>query len=465
MSFRLATRWLQVLLLLPLARGAVPAGAAPQVEAAGATIRIVDGGKAVLSATGIEKHDLRIDVDPRGEPGPLTVAVELPASGPGAWPAEDVEVVDSAGRPLLARHVGIEWHKFSFSVPAVRARYRVRAVDASGGRPPLFSEEDRHAVDAATGLRATIARWHDGRRAALSIRFDDSHPTHLSVAIPALREYGFRGTFMINPSTPDPQSPDRRRRSSSFHAHRGAWEACARRGDQELANHTLHHEGASGDASMDREIGGASKAIWDLAPGKSKLLALNLGGGTYWETTRTLRYYLDKYHLFPASGSLGMDDVYGDRVAAFRRHLERHVEAGGWCRIHFHDIGENRASSEANFRAALDVAKEHEPHLWIAGLADVYKYQTERRASRLALENATPHRVLLRLSCATDRALYDQPLTVELSIPGSWQADRVAITGPRGDAIRTRTASSPEGSVLRFPVPPVDAEYVIERTR
>ena len=80
-----------------------------------------------------------------------------------------------------------------------------------------------------------------------------------------------------------------------------------KQGDMELANHSAHHRGAKGDEDMDREIGTATEAIWKLTPGRSKLMALNLGGGTRWETTRTLRHYLDKYHQFDASsGSLGM---------------------------------------------------------------------------------------------------------------------------------------------------------------
>ena len=42
---------------------------------------------------------------------------------------------------------------------------------------------------------------------------------------------------------------------------------------------------------MEAEIGDAARAIWAMTPGKSKLMALNLGGGTLWETTRTLRHY------------------------------------------------------------------------------------------------------------------------------------------------------------------------------
>ena len=35
-----------------------------------------------------------------------------------------------------------------------------------------------------------ICRWYGGKKAALSLRFDDSHPTHVTVAIPMLDEYG-----------------------------------------------------------------------------------------------------------------------------------------------------------------------------------------------------------------------------------------------------------------------------------
>ena len=268
-------------------------------------------GPATVAAQPVDRYKVRLDVDPKTEREPLTIRVELPATARNAWPVADVEVRDARGRALAVRRSGIEWQNLLIPVPAVRDTYFVQAVDPPGGRPSLPAEKERHLADQATGLSLAIARWHDGRQAALSIRFDDSHPTHLSKAIPILREYGFRGTFMVNPGGKEPNT----RRRSDFEDHRAEWEACARQGDQEFANHSLHHRGAIGDEDTEAEIGDAAKAIWQLFPGKSKLMALNLGGGTRWETTRTLRYYLDKYHLFDASGSsTGMDDTYGNRV-------------------------------------------------------------------------------------------------------------------------------------------------------
>lgn len=456
---RLFVRGLLALLPLHVCLTSSPAVRAQQVEVAGVRLRFVEyQGPATFSAKSLDKRSLRIGVDPRSEGRSLTLGVELPVSAQMTW-AADVEVVDSNGRPLSARHDGIQWHHFSITVPPQRSFYVVRAVDPPEALSQLFSDEDREVTEPTTGIRATILKWHEGRKAALSIRFDDSHPSHVAKVIPILREYGFRGTFMVCPGAREPNS----RRRSDFEEHRAEWVAVAQRGDQEFANHSAHHRGATGDEDMEREIGEASKAIWELFPGKSKLLALNLGGGTTWETSRTLRYYLHKYHLFESSGSLGMDDVYGDRPAAFREHLERHVERGLWCRIHYHGVGERLGASEANFRAAMDIAKRHAPDLWIAGMADIHKYQAERQSAKLEIAAQSARRVLLGLLCFTDPKLYDQRLTIEIALPPAWSTSQVKVKATAlGEAV-IPTVAVAEGHALRFHALPITAEYVIEK--
>ena len=462
MDFRLPARFSVVLLVLQTCLTVEDAESAQQAEVAGAKVKFVDyQGPATLAVNAAEKYRLQIEIDPRSERESLNVGVELPISGRNAWPAADVEVLDLKGRAMSVRRSGIEWHKLLIAVPAEPATYVVRVVDPPGNRPRLLPEKGRHVTDPQKGLGVTISKWFHGRSAALSIRFDDSHSTHLSKAIPILREYGFRGTFMVNPGGHPPNS----RRRSAFQERRSEWEAVARTGDQEFANHSLHHRGAQNDTDMECQVGDASKAIWALFPGKSKLLALNLGGGTKWETTKTLRYYLDKYHLFDASAnSTGMDDTYGNRVDACRRMLEKHIERGLWYKVHYHAIGENHGSSEANFRAALDVVKEHESELWIAGMADIHKYQTERACAELSITDKDPLRTVLTLTCSTDPKLYDQDLTIQVALPSGWSLEAISVKSVRsGVVVPTIAASS--GKTIRFDVPPIEAAYIIERAR
>jgi hypothetical protein len=279
--------------------------------------------------------------------------------------------------------------------------------------------------------------------------------------IPIMNDYGFRGTFMVNPGGHPPNS----RRRSAFEDHRAEWGAVAIRGDHEFANHTMNHRGALDDESMEYEIGEAAKAIWELFPKRSKLAALNLGGGTQWITTKPLRYYLDRYHLFDASAnSTGMDDSYGKRVATFRRLLETHIQRGLWYKVHYHYIGNELSTSESNFRAALDIVQEHEEQLWIAGMADIYKYQTERRGAKLGIENKSELQAILKLSCVTDLQLYDQALTMDVTIPISWATERVVITNQKAEKVEFRIVPTSDGVVLRFDVRPTDSEFTIDNT-
>ena len=416
-------------------------------------------GPARIEARSIKRHKLRIDIDPVSETEELDVRIELPITGRSAWPVADVEIRDVHGEPIVVRRSGIEWHKLLITVPAQPGTYFVQAIDPPRGRLNLPSEKERQITDPKSGLSLSIARWYEGRKAALSLRFDDSHPTHLSKAIPILREYGFRGTFMINPGHREPNGS----RRSDFEVHQAEWEAVARRGDQEFANHSAHHRGAISDADMEAEIGEAARAIWNLSPNKSKLTALNLGGGTLWETTQTLRHYLDRYHQFDASAnSTGMDDSYGNRVENFRRMLGQHLERGLWFRVHYHYIGENLSSSEANFRAALDIVKAHEDELWVAGMADIHKYQTERINSSLSLVEANDRLLMFRVTCLTNPGLYDQLMTIQVALPRSWPSDQIAVTDSQGSPIAIRKAQQDGQSPLRFNVAPLSAEYIVE---
>lgn len=441
----------------------MPTDKSLSAELAGVTVQFDEyEDPATIHVQPVDRYKVQIDIEPKTESKPVVIRVELPITGRDAWPIADVEVLDSKGQPVPVRRSGIEWHRLLITVPPKRNTFVVHAVNPAGDRPQIRSEKERHATDVEIGVSAAICRWYDGRSAALSIRFDDSHPTHLSKAIPILNEYGFRGTFMVNPGGHLPNS----RRCSAFEARRSEWESVARRGEHEFANHTLNHRGAQDDESMEREIGDAAKALWKLFPKKSKLLALNLGGGTQWVTTNTLRYYLDKYHLFDASAnSTGMDDVYGKRLETFQRFLEGHIERGLWFKVHYHYIGDGLSTSEANFRAALDIAKQHQDKLWVAGMADIYKYQTERRGAKLAIENNGRTCVRLQLSCSTKPELYDQPLTLEVTLPELWWANSVMVKNDQEKVMATRTPRTNSGKVLRFEVAPRDALYSIEMIR
>jgi peptidoglycan/xylan/chitin deacetylase (PgdA/CDA1 family) len=85
------------------------------------------------------------------------------------------------------------------------------------------------AMPFATAFAAEAFPWPDGRRAAVSLSYDDALPSHLDHAIPALDRHGLKGTFylVLAADTVRARMPD--------------WRAAARRG-HELGNHSLFHQ-------------------------------------------------------------------------------------------------------------------------------------------------------------------------------------------------------------------------------
>ncbi|MGQ4660430.1 polysaccharide deacetylase family protein [Lysobacter sp. F6437] len=72
-------------------------------------------------------------------------------------------------------------------------------------------------------------QWPDGRRAAVSLAYDDALDSQLDNAIPALERHGFRASFYL------PLSAD------TLRTRLPEWRAAAARG-HELGNHTLFHQ-------------------------------------------------------------------------------------------------------------------------------------------------------------------------------------------------------------------------------
>ena len=126
------------------------------------------------------------------------------------------------------------------------------------------------AAEAPSRIRAGICRWLDGKKAAVSLRFDDSHPTHVTICVPLLNAHGLVGTFLVCPG------------NDGYRRHAAAWEKDIPAAGHELADHTLHHRGARTDAEAETEIGQCAEQIRKIAPEQGRLVQFLGGGATHW---------------------------------------------------------------------------------------------------------------------------------------------------------------------------------------
>src|SRR5690349_20329548 len=68
--------------------------------------------------------------------------------------------------------------------------------------------------------------WPDGKRAAVSLSFDDARPTQVDAGLPILDRYGVKATFYLSP--PNVAQRQEAWRNAAAHGH-------------EMGNHTLTH--------------------------------------------------------------------------------------------------------------------------------------------------------------------------------------------------------------------------------
>jgi len=137
-------------------------------------------------------------------------------------------------------------------------------------------------------ISAGVSRWHGGKRAALSLRFDDSNGTHIEKAVPTLNEFGLIGTFLVNPE------------NDSYKKYRSAWEGPVIQKGHELGDHTLNHSGAKTDQEAELQIESCADYIRRVQP-EPKLKTFVQGGRTVWMQRKPVDFFYAKYGLASSS--------------------------------------------------------------------------------------------------------------------------------------------------------------------
>jgi len=348
----------------------------------------------------------------------------------------------------------------------VSAALLAAAVGCEGG---AASEEPGPGPSASLYGKPEVMQFRDGKRGAVSLRFDDSMLSQADLAIPHLDERGLVGTFFVNPDL------DR------YTARRKVWEVVCPRAGHELANHTMHHLGAKTYEEAEYEIGECSRHIWSLYPERSKLLPFARGGGTTWEITdEQMRELTTKHFLFRHRSTRSVcndpdHEYYNSEDLDIRQHAQRAIDERVWVELMFHGIGGEWIScSEETFVGLLDFLVENKDRLWVATIGDAWKYEQEYQAlSDVSLSEADEAGFRIAVECDDSKLetyglplaeLYDQPLTVRVPVSDSWGHFTV-VQGAEGDAVeRDYEAIEVEGQrVAQFDVRPGAGEARVTR--
>ncbi len=279
----------------------------------------------------------------------------------------------------------------------------------------------------------SIAKWQGNKEYAITLQFDDSTPGQATLGVPAFISRNITGTWYVNPGR------------FEFNDNYSSWQDAATAG-QELANHSMNHNGAANNEEADYEIGEASRIIWSLR-GDSEygsLIAFNKGGGTDWNIGENdLINILDHYKNFNRQSYMGLPrealSVPSGSEASvmidFTNDQIENMTSDKHVRLNFHGISDeydddgavkkdygNAAVHINELSDYLDylVTLRENGKVWIGGFIEIFKYIKELQNSTITIQKYDDGCLSVNLTSTTDNYYYNEPLTIMLDLPVDW---------------------------------------------
>ncbi|HZU46657.1 MAG TPA: polysaccharide deacetylase family protein [Mycobacterium sp.] len=238
--------------------------------------------------------------------------------------------------------------------------------------------------------------WPNGKRAALSISFDDARPSQLDNGIEILDQYGLAGTFYVLPDM--------------VRSRLAGWEKVVAAG-HEIGNHTVTHP-CSGNYTFSRsnalehytlerlerdELLAANDAIEELLATKPRTFAypcaqrfVGVGEQTQSYVPLVARHFIvgrggfDEVPNDPTICDLAQItslDIDGAGPERLRSLVQWALDEGRWLVLAGHDVGDSTPQSvpPSSLEALCRYARELQVELWVDTVVAVGWFLAEQR--------------------------------------------------------------------------------------
>ncbi len=224
--------------------------------------------------------------------------------------------------------------------------------------------------------------WPEGKRAAVSLTWDDARPSQVDVGVPILDRFGIKGTFYVLPR--------------NMGARLSKWRRAAANG-HEIGNHSLNHP-CTGNfdwqtqetmlerytlARMERELRAANRLLRVALGVEPTSYAYCCGQNFVGRGTRLKSYVPLVAKLFTV-GQAGFSETYANPLICdlaqvpsikfdnkaygeLRETLDAAVADGCWLILMGHEVGDVRARQTTSASALRDLCSHfgRRPDIWV----------------------------------------------------------------------------------------------------
>lgn len=256
-----------------------------------------------------------------------------------------------------------------------------------------------------------VATWRGGRKAAVSLTFDDGLLDHYTMVAPKLDSLGLKGTFWVNGKFIG--QPD-------DYAARLTWDMCREMSENghEISSHTWSHLNLIHltEPQIREELALNDDAIERVTGKRPVTLAypFNAWNETVKEMALEGRIGVREYQE-----PMGYTET-GSTFESMKAWLDGMVDKGEWGVTMTHGMLEawdNWAGREKDFWSFLDWLSRCQDDVWVDTFAAVSAYNAERENCTLT---ATRHgnKLCLKPVCTLDPSLYKENLTARVLLDG-----------------------------------------------
>jgi hypothetical protein len=212
----------------------------------------------------------------------------------------------------------------------------------------------------------------------------------------------------------------------------------------EVTSHTLHHPDLT---TVDKQT------LWEEVVLSKRYIQENISTassetfccpyGSYNDMVLDLvkQHYIaarDRPYGSPSPVNSSPSDLYtvvsvkfgtNETVAEMNQLVEDAVDMRGWLVEMLHEIGDHgyEPVSPSNFTAHLDYLVSREDAIWVAPFVNVIKYIKERDDTDLDSTLLSDYSFTLYLNSSLDPAIYNEDLTLNVTLPLDWSEVQVEI--------------------------------------
>ena len=262
-----------------------------------------------------------------------------------------------------------------------------------------------------------IARYKDGKAAAVSFTYDDGIIDHYTLLAPHLEDAGIRGTFWVIGRDISDKGL--------------SWRMIEEMADKghEMSNHTWNHKRLTelSDDELAFEIHALDDSLEAHTGKKPKTIAFpfNAFDDRVLAEAGKGRVGMRLYQTGQGQGrASGKGDRYST-LEGMKAWLQKQIDEGLWgvTMTHGINVGWDTWEDPQVYWDFISYCKKQSDKVWFGTFEQVASYVAERDACTLSVEKRG-RKTIVTPTCTLDPELYKEPLTLEVKVDGrTWYVD------------------------------------------